>query len=143
MMVIISISPAMKYSKAICRPPNTIQMMFLSKVDDMIVLVGIHTLLEFRIHNCSFLLFPLCTMLYQGTELLEYAADVCRAFGFFFLHPSFLHFALTDVGDEIGNLLSPGDAFVRCSCILQITDVPKTGSSPRLLFQRIEVCHRL
>ena len=42
-------------------------------------------------------------MLYQGTELLEYAADVCRAFGFFFLHPSFLHFALTDVGDEIGH----------------------------------------
>ena len=37
-------------------------MMFLSKVDDMIVLVGIHTLLEFRIHNCSFLLFPLCTV---------------------------------------------------------------------------------
>lgn len=36
-----------------------------------------------------------------------------------------------------------GDAFVRCSCILQITDVPETGSSPRLLFQRIEVCHRL
>ena len=28
MMVIISITPAMKYSKAICRPPNTIQMMF-------------------------------------------------------------------------------------------------------------------
>ena len=28
MMVIISISPAMKYSKAICNPPNTIQMMF-------------------------------------------------------------------------------------------------------------------
>lgn len=52
-----------------------------------------------------FLLFPLCTMLYQGTELLEYAADVCRAFGFFFLHPSFLHFALTDVGDEIGHFL--------------------------------------
>jgi len=28
MMVIISISPAMKYSKAICKPPNTTQMMF-------------------------------------------------------------------------------------------------------------------
>ena len=28
MMVIISISPAMKYSKAMCRPPNMIQMMF-------------------------------------------------------------------------------------------------------------------
>ena len=70
-----------------------------------IVQFAIHTLLEFRIHNCSFLLFPLCIMLYQGTELLENAADVCRAFGFFFLHPSFLHFALTDVGDEIGHFL--------------------------------------
>lgn len=28
MMVIISISPAMKYSKAMCRPPNMTQMMF-------------------------------------------------------------------------------------------------------------------
>ncbi len=28
MMVIISISPAMKYSKAMCKPPNMTQMMF-------------------------------------------------------------------------------------------------------------------
>lgn len=79
-----------------------------------------HTLLEFRIHNCSFLLFPLCTMLYQGTELLEYAADVCRTFGFFFLHPSFLHFALTDVGDEIGHFLVRETAYGGAAFIAQL-----------------------
>ncbi len=36
MMVIISISPAMKYSKAMCRPPNTIQMMFPNVFIDLI-----------------------------------------------------------------------------------------------------------
>ena len=36
MMVIISISPAMKYSKAICRPPNMTQMMFPNVFIDLI-----------------------------------------------------------------------------------------------------------
>ena len=36
MMVIISISPAMKYSKAMCRPPNMIQMMFPNVFIDLI-----------------------------------------------------------------------------------------------------------
>jgi len=36
MMVIISISPAMKYSKAICKPPNTTQMMFPNVFIDLI-----------------------------------------------------------------------------------------------------------
>ena len=31
-----SISPAMKYSKAMCRPPNTIQMMFPNVFIDLI-----------------------------------------------------------------------------------------------------------
>ncbi len=31
-----SISPAMKYSKAMCRPPNTIQMMFPNIFIDLI-----------------------------------------------------------------------------------------------------------
>ena len=36
--VIISISPAMKYSKAMCRPPNTTQMMFPNVFIDLIPL---------------------------------------------------------------------------------------------------------
>ena len=36
MMVIISISPAMKYSKAICKPPNMTQMMFPNVFIDLI-----------------------------------------------------------------------------------------------------------
>ena len=36
MMVIISISPAMKYSKAMCKPPNMTQMMFPKVFIDLI-----------------------------------------------------------------------------------------------------------
>ena len=36
MMVIISIRPAMKYSRAICKPPKTIQMMFPNVFIDLI-----------------------------------------------------------------------------------------------------------
>ena len=36
MMVIISISPAMKYSKAMCKPPNMTQMMFPNVFIDLI-----------------------------------------------------------------------------------------------------------
>ena len=36
MMVIINISPAMKYSKAMCKPPNMTQMMFPKVFIDLI-----------------------------------------------------------------------------------------------------------